>query len=171
MKDSGPAKRRNTNSQQIAAPRQRVRLTSALKSEDVTSKLKRLSPAVLSQLRYDLGMFLYWWTGEPTEEKILGFQRTAPFLEELFDFRIVVSRLGNLNSFKRDEFGIRLCTFFPELCAVRAVLSPSQWFNTSRHRRVRPLLTGRSSVRKRLGSQIFLTSKFSPHLWLTEPAI
>lgn len=100
------------------------KLKSALKGGRMSAVLDSLSPQQWAELAHELGTYLYWWMGDPTEERILKLRNLLPLLDRLIAFDVVLKRLDSLDSFKRSSFGVGICDFFPELSKVhKAVVS------------------------------------------------
>jgi len=96
----------------------RVILKDALKSMRLATRLDMLEPAELLGFAHDLGTYLHWWMGDPTEETLLNLRTSLPLLDELVDFDVVLERLESLDSFKRSSFGVSIGVFFPELTKI-----------------------------------------------------
>lgn len=80
--------------------------------------LDSLDAEQLAQLAYDLRTNLYWWMGEPTEDRIIALQRSMPLLNDMIAFDVVLQRLGRLQDSERTMFGVGIGVFFPELKEV-----------------------------------------------------
>lgn len=95
-----------------------VRLKNALDSASLSSCLQSSGPDVLAQLLHDLRIHLYYWTGDPTEARILQLRESFPLLDQFIDFDVILDRLRHLDDFERGMFGLSLQKFFPELQKV-----------------------------------------------------
>jgi len=95
-----------------------VKLKKALKSLQLVPCLSALTAVELSEFTHDLGTYLSWWMGDPTEEVILTLRDSLPLLEQLIDFDIVLQRLESLDCFDRSPFGVSIRDFFPELTKI-----------------------------------------------------
>jgi len=56
-----------------------VRLKNALDSASLSSCLRSLAPDVLAQFMHDLRIRLYYWMGDPTEDRIRNFEKPSLF--------------------------------------------------------------------------------------------
>jgi len=91
-----------------------VRLKNALDSASLSSCLRSLAPDVLAQFMHDLRIRLYYWMGDPTEDRIQELREALPLLDQFINFDEILQRLGRLDDFKRGMFGVALGEFFPE---------------------------------------------------------
>jgi nucleoside phosphorylase len=99
--------------------KKKVKLKNALNSARLSVSLSSLSPEFLAEFLHDLGLQLYYWMGDPTEERIQGLRKSLPLLNQYIDFDIVLQRLNRLDDFNRNTFGISIQEFFPELQKIR----------------------------------------------------
>lgn len=102
------------------APKKRgVKLKDGLNSRRLSASLRSLAPDILAQFLHELRLQLYYWMGDPTEERIQALRDALPLLDQFIDFDVIIQRLGQLDQFNRSTFGVSLAEFFPELQKVR----------------------------------------------------
>lgn len=100
---------------QEMSPGNKPKLKNALIRSRVGSILDSLDAERLAQLAHDLSTNLYWWIGDPTQERIADLQRSIPLLNEMIAFDVVLRRLDRLQEFERTASGVGLSVFFPEI--------------------------------------------------------
>lgn len=93
-------------------------LVLAFKDIDYMERLKLLSQEDLSCFIHDLYCYSFYWMGDPTDSTIEELSRRFPLLNEFIEFDIVRERLGTLDQFKEDSFGVHITKFAPELEAI-----------------------------------------------------
>jgi hypothetical protein len=93
---------------------------SALKNADFIGQIAALEPSELFAFAHNLKDVLYWWLGDPTNERLNKIQTAVPLLDKFVDFELVFKRLKSLSAFKHTEFGIHISKFFPELSLLHA---------------------------------------------------
>jgi len=107
-----------THKNRKSRPEKRGKLKNALKKSYTTKVLDRLTLEELSEFAHDLWTHLFYWMGDPTEERLVALQDSIPLLKKVVSFEIVLQRLDFLDSFERGLFGIGIDDFFPELARV-----------------------------------------------------
>lgn len=98
--------------------KKKVKIINALDVSSMEKCINNLDPGIISDLRHDIGDYIYYWVGDPTEDAINYIFDKFPLLKKFIALDLVFQRFDYLDEFDRKPLGVHISDFFPELVTV-----------------------------------------------------